>query len=146
MRWSKTSDFKVKTKLGEYLVKSDLLYTRTDEWIKEEGENVVIGITDYAQKKLKYIVNVELPEVGSPIKKGDTVATLESVKSVADVYSPVEGEVVEVNEKLTESPEILNKDPYGGGWIIKLKPSSPLNKSELLTPEEYVNKIRKEET
>lgn len=134
----------VKTRLGEYLVRKNLLYTAKDEWVKVEGDTVTLGITDYAQKKLKYIVNVELPEVGRRVNADEAVATLESVKAVAEVYTPIEGEVIEVNEELTEKPDLINTDPYGRGWIIKLK-SSKVDESKLLRPEDYANKISKEE-
>lgn len=133
----------VKTKLGEYLVRKNLLYTTKDEWVRVEGDTVTLGITDYAQKKLKYIVNVELPEVGKKVNADEAVATLESVKAVAEVYTPVEGEVIEVNEELTEKPDLINTDPYGRGWIVKLK-SSKVDESKLLSPEDYVDKISKE--
>lgn len=133
----------VKTKLGEYLVRKNLLYTAKDEWVRVEGDTVTLGITDYAQKKLKYIVNVELPEVGKKVNAEEAVATLESVKAVAEVYTPVEGEVIEVNEELTEKPDLINTDPYGRGWIVKLK-SSKVDESKLLSPEDYVDKISKE--
>lgn len=133
----------VKTKLGEYLVSKNLLYTAKDEWVRVEGDTVTLGITDYAQKKLKYIVNVELPEVGREVSVDDVVATLESVKAVAEVYAPVDGEIVEVNEELTEKPDLINKDPYGRGWIVKLKPQR-IDESKLLSPEDYANKISRE--
>ena len=140
------SDTTVKTKLGEYLVKGDRLYTKTDEWLLIENSTITIGITDYAQKKLKYIVNVELPEAGHKVKKGEPAATLESVKSVADVYAPVDGEIIEANEDLIDAPETINKDPYGNGWLFKVKASENIDESEFLTPEQYAEKIRKEET
>ncbi len=140
------SDTTVKTKLGEYLVKGDRLYTKTDEWLLIENSTITIGITDYAQKKLKYIVNVELPEAGHKVKKGEPAATLESVKSVADVYAPVDGEIIEANEDLIDAPETINKDPYGDGWLFKVKASENIDESEFLTPEQYAEKIRKEET
>lgn len=133
----------VKTKLGEYLVRKDLLYTTKDEWVRVEEGVVTLGVTDYAQKKLKYIVNVELPEIGKKVGADDVVATLESVKAVAEVYSPIEGEVIEVNEELTEKPDLINTDPYGKGWIVKLKPSD-IDRSKLLSPEDYADKISKE--
>jgi len=133
----------VRTKLGEYLVRKDLLYTAKDEWVRIEGDVVTLGITDYAQKKLKYIVNVELPEVGKKVGVDDAVATLESVKAVAEVYTPVEGDVIEVNEELTEKPDLINTDPYGRGWIVKLRVSG-IDKNNLLSPEDYADKISKE--
>ena len=139
-------DITVKTKLGEYLVKSGLLYTETDEWLRKEGDTLIIGVTDYAQKKLKYIVNVELPGTGSEVKKGETLATLESVKSVADVYSPVDCEVLVTNEELLDSPDLVNKDPYGKGWIAKVRIKGGFNEGDYLTPQAYADKIREKET
>ncbi len=135
----------VKTKVGEYLVRDDLLYTKTDEWVKIENDLVTIGITDYAQKKLRYIVNVELPEKGAEVRAGEGVATIESVKTVADVYSPFDGEVVDVNEELVDSPDLINKDPYGKGWIVKVRVKGEVRKENLLTPQQYAEKISKEE-
>lgn len=135
----------IKTKLGEYVVLKDLLYTKDDEWIKVEGEVLTLGITDYAQKKLKYIVSVELPEVGRKVSPGDAVASLESVKAVAEVYTPVSGEVIEINEELVDKPDLINKDPYGKGWLVKMRVPS-IDESRVLKPDEYVNKILTEET
>lgn len=133
----------VKTKIGEYLVRGDLLYTDTDEWVQVMGDTVVIGVTDYAQKKLRYIVSVELPEPGREVRRGEAVATLESVKAIADVYAPVDGVVVEANGELASSPDTINRDPYGRGWIVKLRIRGPLPK--LLSPEEYSEHIRRRE-
>ncbi len=138
-------DILVKTKTGDYLVKEGLLYTESDEWLKGEGDTVILGITDYAQKKLRYIVSVELPEVGRKVGKGEAVVTLESVKAVADAFSPVEGEVTEVNEELIDEPDLINKDPYGRGWLVKIKVASPPDPSEFLSPEAYAEKIKEKE-
>ncbi|BEP17345.1 glycine cleavage system protein GcvH [Pyrofollis japonicus] len=128
-----------------YIVLKDRLYTKTDEWVKREDGIVVVGITDYAQKKLRDIVGVELPEPGAKVKAGDAVASIESVKAAADVYAPVSGEVVEVNERLYDEPELLNKDPYGEGWMFKIRISDEKELEKLLTPEQYAEKIKKEE-
>ncbi|MCX8185208.1 MAG: glycine cleavage system protein GcvH [Sulfolobales archaeon] len=133
----------VKTKIGEYLVREDLLYTDTDEWIQIAGDVVTIGITDYAQKKLRHIVNIELPEVDREVRKGEVLATLESVKAIADVYAPLDGVIVEVNEELKYSPDIINKDPYGQGWIVKLKSTGISLK--LMRSSDYLEYIRKRE-
>ena len=138
-------DITVKTKLGEYLVKEGLHYTKSDEWVKIEGDIATLGITDYAQKKLRYVVSVELPEPGTKINEGDSVATLESVKSVEDIYSPISGEVAEVNEALIDTPDLINKDPYGDGWVVKIRVEETPDTSKLLTPEAYAEKIRSEE-
>ncbi|MEM3948495.1 MAG: glycine cleavage system protein GcvH, partial [Zestosphaera sp.] len=102
-------------------------------------------ITDYAQKKLKYIVSVELPEVGRRVSSGDAVASLESVKAVAEVYTPTSGEVIEVNEELVDKPDLINKDPYGKGWLIKIR-APGLDRSKVLSAEDYAGKILKEES
>jgi len=127
-----------------YRVLKGLLYTETDEWVRVEGDIAVIGITDYAQKKLKNIISVELPQRGSRVRRGDSVGVIESIKAVADIYSPVSGEVVEVNERLRDEPELLNHDPYGGGWIFKVRISDRGELDKLLTYEKYVDKISRE--
>jgi len=98
----------------------DLLYTESHEWLKDEGSQVIIGLTDYAQSQLKDIVYVELPEIGSEFKKGESIGVVESVKTVADVFSPITGKIVETNLALKDHPEFINVDPYGKGWIIKM--------------------------
>ncbi|MCC6041967.1 MAG: glycine cleavage system protein GcvH [Desulfurococcaceae archaeon] len=137
------SDIVVKTKGKEYVVKTDRRYTETDEWAKLEGGLVVVGITDYAQKELKDIVAVELPSVGRVVKKGEEVGMIDSVKATSPYYAPVSGKIVEVNKELEGSPELLNKDPYGRGWIIKIEPLDPKEYESLLTPEKYAEKIEK---
>ncbi len=139
------SELVVRTKLGEYIVRKDLLYTEKDEWLRVEGDVAVVGVTDYAQKKLKYVVSVELPEVGRKVAVGDAVVSLESVKAVAEIYTPVSGEVIEVNEELIDKPDLLNTDPYGLGWAVKIR-TSHVDRSKLLSPEEYASKILREET
>ncbi len=110
---------------------TDRRYTREHEWVIDKGDGaVVIGITDHAQELLTDIVFVELPEIGKQVKQLEAVAVVESVKSVSDVYSPVTGEVIESNQKLEQNPELINQDPYGKGWIVKLKMGQP---EELLT-------------
>ncbi|ASJ10181.1 glycine cleavage system protein H [Thermococcus sp. P6] len=110
--------------VGEYLIKEGLYYTKDHEWaqVLEDG-TVLVGISDYAQKELGDLAYVELPEVGKEVAKGDVLCELESVKAVSEVYAPVGGEIVEVNEELEDSPEKLNEDPYGS-WIAKLKPNN----------------------
>ena len=132
-------------KVKDYIVLTDRLYTDTDEWIKVTDDVAVIGITDYAQKKLKDIVGIELPEVGKKVKKGEAIGVIESIKATADVYAPISGEVIEVNEKLLDSPELINNDPYGDGWIVKIKIEDKSELDKLLKPQEYANKIEKEE-
>lgn len=104
-------------------------YSQDHEWLKVEGEEAVLGITDFAQKQLGDIIYVDLPAVGKTVEAHQTLATVESVKSVSDVYSPVAGEVIEVNQQLIQTPELINRDPHGQGWILKLrlKDKSELN-------------------
>ena len=99
----------------------DLQYTKTHEWIKIEGEEATIGISDYAQDALGDVVYVELPEVGASYEAGAAFGAVESVKAASDLYMPVAGEIIEVNEPLTQQPELLNSDSYGSGWLIKIK-------------------------
>ena len=115
----------------------DLKYTKDHEWARVEGDEAVVGITDYAQDKLGSIVFVELPPPGKSFKKGQTVVTVDSVKAVAEVYSPLSGEVKEANESLKDTPEVINQDPYGQGWMVKIQLSAPAELGGLLTPEAY---------
>ncbi len=100
---------------------ADLQYTRTHEWIRIEGDEGIVGITDYAQDALGDVVYVELPEVGARFEAGAAFGAVESVKAASDLYMPVAGEVIVVNDALVSQPEILNRDPYGEGWLIKIK-------------------------
>ncbi len=124
-----------------------LKYTRQHEWARLDGEGstVTAGITDYAQDKLGKIVFVELPEPGNPIKAGDSMAVIESVKAVADVYAPVSGTIVSVNEALEDMPELLNEDPYNEGWIIKLEMENAGELEGLMSKEEYEKHVQQEE-
>ncbi len=116
-------------------VPDNLLYTASHEWVKVEGNRLRVGVTDHAQAELTDVVFVELPKVGMSFEKGKVAGVLESVKTVADIYAPASGKVVEVNEALKEHPEFLNKDPYGQGWIYVLEvPQAP---SDLLSGEKY---------
>ena len=122
-------------------VPGDLQYTKSHEWVRAEGDTVTIGITDHAQEELGDVVFVELPDVGDTIGAGDSFGTVESVKAVSDLYSPVGGEVVEVNSSLENAPEKINDDPYGEGWIVKLSTSE---EADLLSPEEYEKVVEEE--
>jgi len=119
------------------LIPQELKYTKDHEWVKQEGGNIRVGITHHAQKELGDIVFVELPEVGRKVKKGELVATVESVKAVGEVYAPASGEVVEVNTSLEASPELVNKNPYGEGWIFVLKVADPAELGDLLDAAGY---------
>jgi len=115
----------------------DRKYSKEHEWIKLEGNIGIIGISYHAQEELGDIVHVDLPEIGKEVKQNDVLAVIESVKSASDVYSPVSGKVLEVNEKLKEKPELINEDPYNEGWIAKLELTNPEEYNSLLTAEEY---------
>lgn len=112
-------------------------YVDTHEWVRQEGELIVYGITDHAQDQLSDLVFVELPEVGDSFDKGEIIGVIESVKAASDLYIPMGGEVVAVNEGLLDSPELMNADPYGEGWIIKIEPADNAEWDELLSPEAY---------
>ena len=121
----------------EYEVPEGYLYTRDHEWIKAEGNVITIGVTDYGQKKLREVVYVELPTVGQRVEEGEAIATLESVKASAEVYTPASGKVIEVNSKLVDSPELVNDDPYGDGWLAKIELEEERKFEDLMEPDEY---------
>ncbi|MDX6380310.1 MAG: glycine cleavage system protein [Rubrobacteraceae bacterium] len=123
-------------------VPGELQYTKTHEWMRLENDIATVGITEHAQDELGDVVFVELPETGASFDAGDSFGTIESVKAVSDLYTPVGGEVVEVNESLNDSPEKVNEDPYGDGWIIKLRSSG---EGDLLSAEEYEKLLEEEE-
>lgn len=119
-------------------IPEDLKYTEEHEWVRVlDDHRVEVGITDFAQSELSDIVYVELPEVGKKVRKGEVIATVEAVKTVAEVYSPVSGKVVEVNSALEDAPETINQDPYGKGWMVRIELSDPGELEGLLTPEQY---------
>jgi glycine cleavage system H protein len=123
---------------NKYRVPLDRKYTKEHEWcLIKEGNKAVVGITDYAQQELGDIVYVELPPVGEEIEQNDTLATVESVKSVAQVYSPVSGKIIEVNKELEDSPDLINEYPYEDGWIAVIEMNDPTEEEDLLSPEEY---------
>lgn len=124
----------------------DRKYTLSHEWAKQEGEFVVIGISDYAQNQLGDIVFVELPAVGTTIAAGKAFAVVESVKAASDLFAPISGKVEAINEKLTESPEMINQDALGAGWMIKVRPSHPAEMDKLLDAAAYQKKIAAGET
>jgi glycine cleavage system H protein len=124
-------------------VPEELEYTRSHEWVRTEDDTATIGITDYAQEELGDIVYVELPEQGDSFDAGDSFGSIESVKAVSDIYTPVGGEVVEVNEALNDSPEKINEDPYGDGWIVKLRVSE---EGDLLSASDYEQLLEEEES
>jgi glycine cleavage system H protein len=118
-------------------VPGNLKYTKDHEWLKVEGGEALIGISDYAQHELGDIVFLEVETVGEILQKGETFGTIEAVKTVSDMYMPVGGEILAFNEALTAKPEILNQDPYDAGWVIRIKLSNPDEVGQLLSPEAY---------
>jgi glycine cleavage system H protein len=115
----------------------ELRYSTTDEWVRVDGDRVTIGITDYAQHELGDVVYLDLPDVGRRLKADDLFGTVESVKAVADLISPLSGEVVEVNEPLADAPEEINRDPYGGAWMLVLKLDDRAEVEALMAAEQY---------
>lgn len=127
--------------MAETKVPEDLLYTEEHEYVKREGDEVIVGITDFAQNELSDIVFVELPEPGSSFDKMEAFGTIEAVKAVSDLYAPVAGEVVAINDKLEDDPAIVNRDPYGGGWMIRLKVKNSADLEDLLDAGAYKDVI-----
>lgn len=122
-------------------VREELLYTKEHEWVAIEDAVATIGITDYAQSELGDIVFLELPEVGTTVKQMEAFGTIEAVKAVSDIYSPVSGEIIEVNSSLEDEPDQINSDPYGDGWMIKMKMSDEAELDDLLSAGEYKDLI-----
>jgi glycine cleavage system H protein len=122
-------------------IPADLKYTQDHEWVRVEGDKAVVGITDFAQGELGDVVFVEIETVGEDLGKGETFGTVEAVKTVSDLFMPVGGEVLEVNEALADEPELVNKDPYNAGWMIKVKMGDSSELDELLSAEEYKKMI-----
>jgi len=118
-------------------VRDGLKYTKTHEWIKIKDNAAVVGITDHAQEELTDIVFVELPEIGKEVKKGEELCVVESVKSVSEIYAPVSGKIIKVNDKLDDSPEIINESPYDDGWLVELDISDKSEVSDLLDTGAY---------
>jgi len=121
-----------------------LKYSKEHEWMASEETIATIGITDHAQEQLGEIVYIELPSIGDKVSKDDPFGVVESVKAVSDIYAPVSGTVVEVNEDLAESPEVVNEDPYGDGWLIKVRMSDASDLEDLMENEEYEEMIARE--
>jgi len=122
----------------------DLFYTESHEWVRVEGNSVTMGITDFAQSQLKDVVFVELPEAGKEFKKGDNIGVVESVKTVADIYSPVSGKVAEVNATLKDHPQYVNEDPFGKGWIVKIAIKDKEELKGLLSAKAYQGSLPEE--
>jgi glycine cleavage system H protein len=119
------------------MAQENLLYSKDHEWVRREGDAVVIGVTDYAQHELGDVVYVDLPAVGKELKKGDPAANIESVKAVSDVYAPVSGTISAANTKLGEAPELVNQDPFGEGWIFQMNSIQASELSELMDLKKY---------
>jgi glycine cleavage system H protein len=122
----------------------ELLYSEDHEWVRNEGSFVTIGITDYAQGQLKDIVYVDFPEIGSEYKKGESMGVVESVKTVADIFSPVTGKVIEKNLELKDHPELINTDPYGKGWLLRMELREREELNGLLSSKAYQGKLSEE--
>ncbi|MCX6926406.1 MAG: glycine cleavage system protein GcvH [Verrucomicrobia bacterium] len=122
-------------------VPTDLKYAKTHEWVRVSGDVATVGITDHAQHELTDVVFVELPEIGRKIKAGDACAVVESVKTANDIYSPVSGQIAEVNPLVVADPALVNSEPYDGGWFFKVKLSNPAELTALLGPEQYQAQI-----
>lgn len=128
--------------INELVLPDDVKYSKDHEWAKSQGDNVRIGITDYAQDQLGDIVFVEVPEVGDTFDQGSEFGTVESVKAVSEMYMPVGGEIVAVNEALEDAPELLNQDPYGKGWIAEVKAADPAGMDALMDKKAYLESLK----
>jgi len=126
-------------------VPKDLRYSKEHEWVRVEDGKVRVGITDFAQSELGDIVFVELPEVGTEVTAGESFGSVESVKTVSELYAPVSGKVIEVNEELEDNPEYVNESPFDQAWMIVIEPSDLAEVDNLLTPEAYEEMIREDE-
>ncbi|MBW1649478.1 MAG: glycine cleavage system protein GcvH [Deltaproteobacteria bacterium] len=127
--------------INELNIEDNLLYAEDHEWVKQEGENAVIGISDYAQDRLGDLVFVELPEIGSVFDKGDEFGSIESVKAVSDLYMPIGGEIIEINESLADTPENVNNSPYEKGWMIKIKIMDSAQLKSLMDKDTYIKQL-----
>jgi len=122
-------------------VPADLKYAKSHEWVRISGDTAVIGITDHAQHELTDVVFVELPALGRKVKAAEACAVVESVKTASDIYSPVSGEIIEINQAVVDSPALVNTDPNGAGWFYRIKLSAPAEAGALLTPADYAKQI-----
>jgi glycine cleavage system H protein len=118
-------------------IPEDLRYTREHEWARNKAGRIVVGITDFAQDQLGDVVYVELPDVGDPVKKGESFGVVESTKAVSELFAPITGKVVEVNDPLSDAPETINEDPYEEGWMIAIEPSDPKELEALMDSKAY---------
>lgn len=122
-------------------VPSDLKYAKSHEWVRVSGDTATVGISDHAQHELTDVVFVELPDIGRKVKAGEACAVVESVKTASDIYSPVSGEIVEVNKAAANDPSLVNREPFAGGWFFKIKLANPAEVSAMLSPEQYKAQI-----
>lgn len=122
-------------------ISDNLKYTKDHEWIKLDGDTAIVGITDYAQGELGDIVFVEIETQGETLNQGDIFGSIEAVKTVSDLFMPAGGEILEVNEAINETPELINSDPFGEGWLVKIKLSDPAQINELLTEDQYKGQL-----
>src|SRR5215207_3051220 len=122
-------------------VPADLKYAKSHEWVRVSGDTATVGITDHAQHELTDVVFVELPAVGRKMKAGEACAVVESVKTASDIYSPVSGEVTDINQTVVDNPALVNSDPYGNGWFFRVKLSQPAEANSLMGPADYTKQI-----
>ena len=122
-------------------IPDNLIYSRDHEWIKINTNECIIGITEYAQEELGDIVFMELPDIGLKVSKGESIAIIEAVKTVADLFAPISGKIIEINENLVDNPELINTDPYGEGWIVKIKSDKEINVSDYFNADQYLAHI-----
>lgn len=122
-------------------IPADLKYTKDHEWVKVEGGTGTVGVTDYAQSELGDIIYVDVTTVGNDVSMGDTFGTIEAVKTVSDMYAPVSGKIAEFNSAVNDNPAIVNQDPYGAGWLVKIEISNMGDLDSLLSPEDYKNLV-----
>ena len=128
--------------LEELFLPDNVHYTETHEWVRDEEETVVAGVGDYAQDQLGDIVFVELPGIGDTFEKGEEFGTMESVKAVSEIYLPVAGKIVAINEALSEEPELVNQEPYNSGWMVEIEPDDPDEIQALMTSSEYMEMLK----
>jgi glycine cleavage system H protein len=128
--------------IEELFLPDDVHYAETHEWARDKDEAVLVGVNDYAQDQLGDIVFVELPEIGDAFEKGEEFGTLESVKAVSEIYMPIAGKIVAVNEALSEEPELINQEPYNSGWLVEIEPDDPDEIHTLMTSIEYMEMLK----